>query len=82
MSYVDPMNELNAMKREQRLNAPSIEKKKDKDDDKMSRRDYFAAAALTGIIAAGPSVETRANLDFCVLVADALIAKLDEEVKK
>lgn len=79
--YVDPMNELNAAMREQRLKGPTSDKKKD--DDKLSRRDWFAAMALNGLLSLdpGPTHSADGLATAAVVFADLLIAKLDE-VKK
>lgn len=50
----------------------------------MSRRDYFAAAALTGIIASHTGIQAMPDEDEAAsdarAYADALIAELDKEV--
>lgn len=44
------------------------------------RRDRFAAAALTGLLASGkPIMEPEPTAGFCALMADGLIAELDKK---
>jgi hypothetical protein len=86
MTYIDPITALNNQQREQRLaGIQNAKKEKDNDGhgkggDALSRRDYFAAAAIQGLV----STQTNFSVDIvsaAVSLADALIAKLDE-VKK
>lgn len=90
MDYVDPFKSLNDIKRMERealLNNPASQQHKSTPPvspnfaSLISRRDYFAAAALQGILAAN-SVAIYAAAEKAVVAADALIAFLDASAEE
>lgn len=91
MSYVDPFKDLNDTKRKERealLNHPEFNQAAGGSrhfappiviPPAISRRDYFAAAALTGLLACGDHNYNGTLLaESASQMADMLIAYLDE----
>lgn len=83
MDYVDPFKSLNDIKRRERealLNAPASQQHKSPANSAslISRRDYFAAAALQGILSS-PDIGVGNAVERSVMAADYMIAVLDAE---
>lgn len=87
MDYVDPFKSLNDIKRMERealLNNPAAQQHKSPATtiaSCLSRRDYFAAAALQGILATN-AVAIHAAAERAVVTADVLIAFLEASAEE
>lgn len=89
MDYVDPFKSLNDIKRMERealLNNPASQQHKSTPVSPnfaslISRRDYFAAAALQGIFSDG-NVAIQTAVERSVMAADYLIAVLDASARE
>lgn len=89
MDYVDPFKSLNDIKRMERealLNNPASQQHKSTPVSPnfaslISRRDYFAAAALQGILATN-AVAIHAAAERAVVTADVLIAFLEASAEE
>ena len=87
VDYVDPFKSLNDIKRQERealLNSPASQQHKAPPVSStfaslISRRDYFAAAALQGILSYTDELSIGAATLFAVKYADSILLRLDAQ---